>query len=196
MARFPESCVALPGGERLVLRSMMPEDHAAYVIFQRQVAEETTHTLQIPGRIANYETVCARWTAALDAAAVESCLGVFDGVRLIGMLLLHSEFGDHPWTRHAGLFGMMILRAYWGRGLGTYMLQCLDAQARQCGLTRLGARVRVKNERGVALYQRTGYTIEGVCRCAAYIHGQYVDEYYIAKLFIEEAGLTGRTPSF
>lgn len=183
MARFTESCFTLPSGTQLVLRSLAPHDHATYLKFQHHVAEETTHTLQMPGRVASQAALCARWAAALSDDHVESFLGVFDADRLVGMMGLHPEFNDHPWTRHVGLFGMMILREYWGYGLGAHMLQCLDAHAVRCGISRIEARVRVNNERGVALYRRAGFAIEGTRRHAVYIDRQYLDEYFIAKLF-------------
>ena len=47
---------------------------------------------------------------------------------------------------------------------------------------RIEAEVRAANVNGVQLYQRYGFKIEGLREKAAFIDGNYVDEYYIAKI--------------
>lgn len=42
--------------------------------------------------------------------------------------------------------------------------------------------VRVTNDRGIKLYERCGYKIEGTRKKAALINGNFVDEYFIAKI--------------
>lgn len=43
------------------------------------------------------------------------------------------------------------------------------------------AKVRVSNKRGLALYKKNGYAIEGTRQKAAFINGQFEDEFFIAK---------------
>lgn len=50
------------------------------------------------------------------------------------------------------------------------------------GVQRIEAKVRTQNPRGVALYKKAGYQIEGTRRKAALIDGEFRDEYFIAKL--------------
>ncbi len=38
------------------------------------------------------------------------------------------------------------------------------------------------NQAGLALYQKRGFTIEGVKRRVLRIEGEYADEYYMAEL--------------
>ncbi len=174
----------------LTLRSLQgtQQDVDAYLVFQPQIAAETTHTLQVVGRYPERERMLASFQAALqDDLSLR--VGFFEPApqgspeRLVGMLGFHPDSSPpHPWTRHVGSFGMMILREYWGEGLGRKLLEVLDAHAKVRGFTRIEAKVRAANSRGVKLYERAGYVIEGTRREAALIDGVFHDEYFIAKL--------------
>jgi len=48
-------------------------------------------------------------------------------------------------------------------------------------MKRMEAKERTSNERGLALYKKAGYQIEGTRKKAAFISGSFEDEYYIAK---------------
>lgn len=80
---------------------------------------------------------------------------------------------------------MMLLKEYWGQGIGKKLLEVLIAHAQHHGIVRLGARVRVHNERAIALYRKMGFTIEGTRAKAALIDGVFFDEFYIVKMLAE-----------
>ncbi|MFD0770009.1 hypothetical protein ACFQZ1_14560 [Bacillus sp. CGMCC 1.60114] len=42
--------------------------------------------------------------------------------------------------------------------------------------------VMVHNEAGIALYKKSGFEIEGIKRHSLMIRGEFVNEYYMAKL--------------
>jgi putative acetyltransferase len=186
----PETFVTSRTHRSLTLRSLRgtPEDVDAYLAFQPQIAAETTHTLQVVGSPPERDRMVAGFTAMLsDELALR--VGFFEPAtqsspeRLVGMLGFHPESSPpHPWTRHVGSFGMMILQEYWGEGLGRKLLEIIDTHARTKGFTRIEAKVRTANSRGVKLYERAGYAIEGTRREAAFIDGVFHDEYFIGKL--------------
>lgn len=77
---------------------------------------------------------------------------------------------------------MTVLKEYWGQGIGTALLEHMEGFAKNIGVTRIEAKVRALNERGIALYKKSGYEIEGVRKKAALINEVPEDEFYIAKL--------------
>ena len=77
---------------------------------------------------------------------------------------------------------MMVLRDYWGQGIGGRLLEIMEDFARSVEFTRIEATVRTENERGLNLYLKNGYAIEGTRLHSAVINGKYKDEYYISKL--------------
>jgi len=48
--------------------------------------------------------------------------------------------------------------------------------------------VRTANERGVQLYKKNGFKIEGCKEKAALIDGVFVNEFYIAKILSDQMG--------
>jgi len=182
MSRIAPSTITTKSGAPLLLRAPEPSDYDSYVAFQHQAATETTHTLQIPGRIRPREELVSVWRNALSDSSVESFLGCFSGNTLVGYCGLHPDRKEHPWVRHVALFGMIILKPYWGQGIGKELLGKLIQHAQLMGIIRLEALVRVTNERAIQLYKNFGFEIEGTRKKAALIDGQFVDEYFIAKM--------------
>jgi RimJ/RimL family protein N-acetyltransferase len=164
------------------LRSCLAADAPLFEPFWRKVSRETTHTMQTPERVPDFSKTGELWQKSFDDP-VEVRIGAFetDGGRMIGIAGLHADFGGHPWTRHIGQFGMMVLEEYWGRGVGRALLAAIERHARSVGIAKMEAHVRVENERGWKLYRSFGYRIEGTRSRAARIAGRFQDEYWIAK---------------
>ena len=179
MAVYPPETFQLKDGRSVILRSADPEDAPAFLEFQRTIAEETTHTMQEIGRKIDVAQVTEAWRKRKDDPR-DLYLNAWDGGRLIGQV--HLSTNTHPWTLHVGHFGMMIAKSHWGGGLGSHFLRILDRFAARQGLSRIEAKVRTENTRGVELYRRHGYRIEGERVNAALIHGRFENEYFIAKL--------------
>jgi ribosomal-protein-alanine N-acetyltransferase len=109
-------------------------------------------------------------------------IGAFDSGKVVGYLNFRMQNPEHPWVQHLGQFGMFILKDYWGHGIGKKLLELQETHARSHGISRIEAMVRIKNDRGVKLYEHSGYKIEGTRRQAAKINGEVQDEYFIAKI--------------
>lgn len=75
-----------------------------------------------------------------------------------------------------------ILQAFTGQGIGTKLFQTLEEWAHQQHIHRLELTVMSHNKAGVALYKKQGFEIEGTKRHSLMVNGQFVDEYYMAKL--------------
>lgn len=163
-------------------RHIAPSDAEALLVFRKQIPHESTNTMQYVGQTYPPIEEIRKRLADAENDRLTLNIGAFDGERLIGHLNIRSSIPDHPWVEHLGQFGMMILKDYWGMGLGKKLLVLQETHAKALGITRIEAMVRVSNERGVKLYERAGYKIEGTRRRAAKINGTFHDEYYIAKL--------------
>jgi RimJ/RimL family protein N-acetyltransferase len=75
---------------------------------------------------------------------------------------------------------MAVAKDYWGEVLGTKMLQLMIEHAKKEGIVRIEAEVRAANEIGVRLDTKNGFKVEGLREKAAFINGNYEDEYYVA----------------
>jgi ribosomal-protein-alanine N-acetyltransferase len=184
MTTFGSEELVLKDGRKVILRQASIGDAAYFSDFQKQIAKESQFTMQTLENTPSTEATEASWTLSLkDPHALR--VGAFVGQQIVAMLSVRSHTPPHSWTSHIAQFGMMVLKAYWGQGIGRRMIELMDAHALLHGFSRMEAMVRVKNEGGVQLYQKDDYSIEGTRKAAALIDGEFWHEYYIAKLYGE-----------
>ena len=70
-----------------------------------------------------------------------------------------------------------------GKGLGSRLMSQLEAWSSARGVTRLELTVMKHNERAKRLYLARGFQVEGTKRNSLRVDGEYVDEFYMSKLF-------------
>jgi len=112
----------------------------------------------------------------------ELFLGVWDGDRLIaeGSICLGRK--NHPWVALKADFALTVLEEYTSLGIGTVILKELEKWAIKKGAHRITAMVRHSNKRGIGLYLKSGYQIEGIARETAFFNNEWQHSYYIAKI--------------
>ena len=172
-------------GKIFTARSCQQQDVEEIKKFLQQVALESTHTLVCKDRELSLEKLKERSELALKSPC-EIYLGVFSETNIVGQLHFRVPSPDHPWIKHVGEFGMMIAAKHWGQGIGSELLEIMETFAKSIGISRIEAKVRMTNERGIALYKKRRYEIEGVRKKAAFINGHFEDEFFIAKLVANE----------
>jgi RimJ/RimL family protein N-acetyltransferase len=102
------------------------------------------------------------------------------GEQLVGYLAAIG--GEFKRNRQSVYIVIGILQVFTGQGIGTKLFQTLDEWAHQQHIHRLELTVMSHNQAGVALYKKQGFEIEGTKRHSLLVNGQFVDEYYMAKL--------------
>ena len=103
-----------------------------------------------------------------------------DGGTLTGYLMVNA--GGANRNKHSAYLVIGISEKYRGQGIGKALFESLDEWAKTCPLHRLELTVVKTNDAGVALYEKAGFQIEGVKKDSLFINGEYVDEYYMAKI--------------
>ncbi len=181
MALLKASNFLAKNGKNIIFRSIASEDAESFLQFRKQVPQDSTYTMQYVGM--QYPSVeeTAKRLALQQEDKIIINIGAFDSKKVIGFLNFRMPYPDHPWVQHTAHFGMMILKEYWGLGIGKKLLELQDIYANELGITRIEASVRTKNERGVKLYLQNGFEIEGTKWQAAKIIGEFHEEYMIAK---------------
>jgi RimJ/RimL family protein N-acetyltransferase len=84
--------------------------------------------------------------------------------------------------RHIGILGIALVPHVRRQGIGARLLEATIAKAWAKGLTRIELTVRTDNLNAKALYERTGFRVEGVKRRAFLVDGEYYDAYAMALL--------------
>ena len=174
--------LVLTNENKIIFKHLKPEDAEAFLKFRGQIPHDSTHTLNFVGMTLPSLEDSAKQLAMQKQTKNTLNIAAFENNKLIGYLNFRMPYQDHPWFTHVAQFGMMILKENWGQGIGRRLLEIQDTHARACGISRIEAMVRIGNPRGVDLYTKSGFIIEGTKKNAAWINGEFQDEYYIAKL--------------
>lgn len=182
MAKLEPSIFLIKDGRKIIFRSIAPEDAELFLKFHEQVPHDSIFTYQYVGMtFPSIEDTATRLRTQQDDTKILN-IGAFDGEKVIGYLNFRLPMNDHPWVQHLGQFGMTVLKEYWGYGIGKRLLALQDDHARTIGVNRIEAMVRVGNDRGIKLFLHSGFKIEGTREKAARINGDFIDEYFIAKI--------------
>ncbi|MEZ7171157.1 N-acetyltransferase family protein [Sporosarcina sp. OR05] len=99
---------------------------------------------------------------------------------LVGYLMVNR--GGAIRTHHSAYLVIGISSDYRGQGIGKALFSALDEWARNNHLHRLELTVLKTNQAAIALYEKSGFVREGVKKDSLYVNGQYIDEYYMAKI--------------
>lgn len=115
---------------------------------------------------------------ALRAGAGIQFLAIEDGDVVLGWcdILLNPREG----FRHCGQLGMGLLPQARGKGLGGRLAAAAIERAWEEGLERIELEVFASNERGLRLYRKLGFAVEGVKRRARKLDGFYDDNVLMA----------------
>lgn len=85
-------------------------------------------------------------------------VGKIDGeIVSIGSLMADS---NERLEHHSNL-GISVLKAYWGSGVGTAILNELISYGREHGIEIIDLEVKADNDRGIALYEKIGFAQYG-----------------------------------
>ena len=152
--------IALKNGETLLLRSLCAQDAEETLRVLKKTAGETGFMMRYENEW-NVTTQQEREALAQTASAPKSLmLGAFVDGRLVGAANFRPVHpGDR--ARHRAGMGLSVLKAHWGKGIGTALIQALIDAARTTALEQLELSVMSQNTRAKALYTRLGFAEYG-----------------------------------
>lgn len=159
----------------VIIRPVHPDDTADIHKIWRHPAVGRT-TLQIPSlefpqaaeRIESQQPGLHRFVAEING-------------RVVGMIALHHS--QNPRMRHAASLGMMVHPDYWGKGIGTKLMEAvLDLADNWLNLKRVELEVNTDNPAGIRLYEKFGFVIEGTKRFHTYGDGRWADSHVMARI--------------
>ncbi|MEN2465816.1 GNAT family N-acetyltransferase [Ornithinibacillus sp. JPR2-1] len=99
---------------------------------------------------------------------------------LIGYLFAIG--GEAKRKKHTAYLVVGIHHAFRGKGVGRLLFAALNEWALEHNIHRLELTVVTDNEAGVSLYKKMGFEIEGTKTDSLYVNGDYLNEYYMAKI--------------
>lgn len=182
MTNISKKTVDLKDGRTCTIRSAVPSDAKDMINFKITIAETSKYLTLKPSEVND-----TRWKLkselkkVLDSPNAINLVAVVDG-NIIGGI---NTFGQtRASLRHSVEFGIGIVPAWQGAGLGKILIQQLLnwAKANQI-ITRVELHVHVGNEGALALYEKLGFEHEGRRRNAIrYPDGSYMDDLIMSQM--------------
>lgn len=165
----------------ITIRPVCLEDARAYLELACRLDSETKFMMMEPGeRVALVEDQRKRFQAVLKSDNQMIFVAETETGQLVGLLGAHG--GSYRRNHNTVHIYIGILQAFSGQGLGSRFFQVAEQWARSWGAHRLELTVMCHNERGLALYQKMGFMVEGRQREALKVDGQYIDEFMMGKI--------------
>jgi RimJ/RimL family protein N-acetyltransferase len=143
-----------------IIREIRESDAENFLSLCKQLDHENKFMMLEPGeRKTTIDEQKQRITEVLSSAN-----GVIFVAEEAGMLTgyLSAIGGRFARNRHAAYIVIGILERFTGKGLGTAFFEKLEDWAKDHAIHRLELSVMVHNQRGVGLYQKMGFHIEGI----------------------------------
>jgi len=161
-------------GRRLVIREARSEDAQAMVEYMKQLATESDFLTFGSGELNITVEDEAKLIQSKEEAENQLMLCAFFEEELVGGLTFTSA--SRPRVRHTGEFGVTVLREYWGLGIATELLKYLIEWAKEGQIIRkINLRVRSDHHSGISLYEKFGFTREGLETRGLCIEGKFYD---------------------
>lgn len=152
--------VTLKNGATALLRNGDAPDGAAVFDVFNATHAETDNLLSYPDENSFTAEEESRFLAEKTRSENEiEIVALVDG-QVAGTAGIGAVGSKHK-VKHRAEFGISVLKAYWGLGLGRALTEACIACARQAGYTQLELDVVATNERALALYRSLGFVEYG-----------------------------------
>ena len=171
----------MKNGETLTLRPPTVEDAAELIKVMRQMDTESPFLARNPGE---FSFTIEQEQTLIEAMAQnpdQQWYSAFYQGRLVGqcsaMLVSRGQR-----FRHRGGVAFALLKEFWGRGIGSCMMEACLAWCREHGVEQVELDVVAENQRARNLYEGFGFEVAGTKpRALKYPDGSYADEIFMIK---------------
>lgn len=161
------------------IREAKPDDSKKFLICLNQLDSETNFMLYEPGERSKNERDLKKKIEETNKHSL--LLLVEDEKKIVGFL--SADRGHVNRIKHSAYIVIGVLREFAGKGIGQRLFERLDKWVIENEIKRLELTVMINNELAIKLYKKMGFKIEGTKEKSCLVNGEFVDEYYMAKLF-------------
>jgi RimJ/RimL family protein N-acetyltransferase len=174
MAKFGPVETQLKSGEILLIREATGDDASDLLSYVEAISGESDNLTFGPGEFDITLEQEAQFLAGLQKQDNSIYLvALLDGT-IVGSISFMG--GRRARTAHTGEFGVSVLKAHWGKGIGTALMEALLKWCRGTGTIRkVNLRVRPDNTGAIQIYRKLGFKEEGRITRDLYINGVFID---------------------
>jgi L-phenylalanine/L-methionine N-acetyltransferase len=181
----------LSDGREVVVRSALPRDAKAFTALIDAVATEPrSGLLLVPGEV-SWRTWRKRIIANSQDPATLFVVAEVDGL-LAGNLGLHPD--PHRCSPHVRQLGMSVAAGVRRLGVGSALVSTALDYADAVGVAKIELGVFTYNAPAQALYERFGFSVEGVRRSQYLRAGAPLDEVIMARFLGGAAAVPAPAP--
>ncbi len=164
----------------MIVREIKTEDAEKLANLMKQVEADSQYMLWEAGERTFQPEKQLKMIQEMNGSENSTILVAEKDTDLTGFLL--SFGGSARRNKHSVYVVIGILKEYRGNGIGTLLFKKLEQWALKHNIHRIELTVVARNEAGLSLYKKMGYEIEGIKRDSLLINGEFMEEYYMAKL--------------
>ncbi|ANU23241.1 GNAT family N-acetyltransferase [Planococcus donghaensis] len=161
----------------MLIRKAVPNDAEKLVFLMKHVEESNVMLFEPGERNTTSQQLNRRLTTMNDSSIVFTAE---EHNELVGYVFAIGE--EIKRKQHSVYIVIGVHQANRGKGTGTQLLRAVEKWAIEKALRRIELTVVAHNTLAIALYEKLGFSLEGVKRDSLYIEGKYVDELYMSKL--------------
>jgi RimJ/RimL family protein N-acetyltransferase len=160
------------------IRRMRSSDAVPFLELLKQTDAETDFMMQEPGE----RQMNAFQVSMSIASGMHIIFIAVEEDKIVGHLAAFFLYGRGARIKHAVHIGISVLQSHWGQGIGAALFEAMESWAKSEGIVRLELTVMTHNERGINLYKKMGFEIEGTKKASIFVKGEYVDEFLMSKI--------------
>lgn len=172
--------------EEIIYRKLKIEEAKKYWDMMNELDKETKFMMYEPGEREEKAMNLQELKRGIQHAIKEKDFLLIAEVNEQIVGYLSAERGVPNRIKHTAYVVTGIREQYRGRGIGKELFKRLDLWARANHITRLELTVICNNSIAKKLYEKNGFSVEGVKKNSMIIDGEYVDEFYMAKILDEK----------
>ena len=166
--------IMLKNKQIATIREAAPADAAPLLKFINTTAGETDYLTFGAGEfelsLADEATYLEKFRNSPTAIYLIATLGD----QVIGSLSFQA--GRRARVRHTGEFGVSVLQAYWGEGIGSSLIESMITWAKATKIIRkINLRVRTDNQKAIRLYEKFGFVRQGLITREFIVAGEFFD---------------------
>ncbi|TLS37972.1 GNAT family N-acetyltransferase [Pseudalkalibacillus caeni] len=163
-----------------MIREAIPDDARAFLKLLKKLDRETKFMLFEPDERKTTEVEQRKQLETFIGKDNKRVFVVENEEDIVGFLLANG--GNCNRNKHACYLVCGILQKYTGQGIGTSLFEKMEEWAIKNGIKRLELTVMKHNRAALYLYGKAGFYVEGLKRNSLIVDGEFVDEFYMAKL--------------
>lgn len=171
-------------GIEVKLRPPEVVDAKEIIEFYEQVGKETTYLGFSEGEYQVSEEVQSATIKEINDSENNTMILATIDSWIVGIGTISSN-NKKKKSKHVGVLGIVISKAYCNIGLGAIMMEQLVEWGKSTNITKkISLTVRKDNTRALALYEKFGFEVEGILKKETLIEGNYFDS-VVMGLIIE-----------